>query len=198
MAGTSEPWLVVGLGNPGTQYESTLHNLGRATVTALASSLGVGFRRDKGGLMVADAFIGSPPDLQRAYLAFATTFMNVTGPQVAAFARRFSIDADHLLVVHDDLDLPAHELRLKRGGGEGGHNGLRSITAALGTRDYERLRIGIGRPPGRMDAASYVLAKIPRGDQEEWGVTEQRAADVACDVIATGFTATQQILHSGS
>lgn len=193
----SEPWLIVGLGNPGAQYDPTLHNVGRACVAALAASLGIGFKRDKTGLMVADAFVGSP-EPRRAYLGFATTYMNVTGPQVAAFARRFSIEDDHLLVVHDDLDLPRHALRLKHGGGEGGHNGLRSITDALGTRDYRRLRVGIGRPPGRMDAAAYVLAKIPSAQLDQWHVTEEEAAEVARDVVSLGFTATQQVLHSGS
>lgn len=186
------------MGNPGTQYDNTLHNVGRACVEAAASSQGAAFRRDKSGLMVADAFVGSVPDLQRAYLAYSTTYMNVTGPAVAAFTRRFRVAASNTLVVHDDLDLPAHVLRLKSGGGEGGHNGLRSISAALGTRDFLRLRVGIGRPPGRMDAATFVLAKIPKGNREEWAVTEQQAGQVIEDVIARGFTQTQQILHTGN
>jgi PTH1 family peptidyl-tRNA hydrolase len=111
-------------------------------------------------------------------------------------ARFLGVGADHLLVVHDDLDLPAHDLRLKRGGGEGGHRGLLSISQALGTRDYHRLRVGIGRPPGRQDPADFVLAPLAQRDRPDWEVTVEQAADAVEDVVAHGFTQAQQTLHS--
>ena len=190
------PWLIVGLGNPGSTYQFTRHNVGRDAVTILAAREASSFSRDRSGLRVADAFLGPGPGNGRTYLAYSTTYMNVTGPPVAAFARRFSIPIEQILVIHDDLDLEPHTLRLKRDGGEGGHNGLRSISAALGTKDYLRLRIGIGRPQGRQDAAGFVLAPIPKAERTEWTVTEEMAADVACDVVTRGFIPTQQLLHS--
>ncbi len=192
---SNETWLLVGLGNPGLQYRNTRHNVGRAVVEAMAASGGEKFRRDSSGLMVADLF-GSSPPRRLGYLAYATTFMNITGPQVAGFMRKMKIAPASLLVIHDDLDLSAHLLRLKMGGGEGGHNGLRSITAALGSKHYGRLRIGIGRPPGRMDAATYVLKPIPKAERGEWAATEAKAGDVALDVVVRGFTQAQQDLHS--
>ncbi len=198
MASSVQPWLVVGLGNPGSTYDQTLHNIGQASIVHLAAEVHSDFRRNRSGLMVADAFLRSPAGQERAYLTYSTTYMNLTGPPVAKFAKKFSIPVNQILVVHDDLDLAAHTLRLKQGGGEGGHNGLRSISAALGSRDYLRLRVGIGRPPGRMDAAAYVLAKIPKANRAEWQTTEAKAAQIVEDVITSGFTSTQQKLHSGS
>ncbi len=195
MTGT-DPWLVVGLGNPGSRYQGTRHNVGRETVENLAAALAQKFRKDRSGLMVADAFLGPGAGQGRIYLAYSTTYMNVSGPPVAMFAKKLSIKPARILVVHDDLDLAPHALRLKIGRGEGGHNGLRSISSSLGTRDYARLRIGVGRPVGRMDAADFVLAKIPKADRLEWEVTEAKAGDVIESVVKDGFTATQQELHS--
>lgn len=192
----AKPWLIVGLGNPGTQYQATRHNVGRQTVERLAADTQQNFRRDRSGLMVADAFLGPGPGQGRVYVSYPTTYMNISGPPVATFARKLGIAPAQIIVVHDDLDLAPHLLRLKIGGGEGGHNGLRSISSALGTRDYARLRIGVGRPIGRMDAASFVLAKIPKADLEEWAVTEAQAADVLNDLVRDGFVAAQQDLHS--
>ncbi len=193
------PWLIVGLGNPGTKYEYTRHNVGRDTVQILASQAQARFRRSRGGLEVAaahlDLGVGGVP-VGAAHLALPTTFMNLSGTQIASYMNRNKIPIGRLLVIHDDLDLPAHSLRLKAGGGEGGHNGLKSTSGALGSRDYARLRIGIGRPPGRMDPAKYVLAPIPRGEREEWLVTLEQAADVARDVVMRGLLAAQQDLHA--
>lgn len=192
----TKPWLIVGLGNPGTQYQGTRHNVGRQAVERLATDVQENFRRDRSGLMVADAFLGPGNGLGRAYLTYPTTYMNVSGPPVAMFARKLGIEPRRILVAHDDLDLTPHLLRLKVSGGEGGHNGLRSISSSLGTRDYARLRIGVGRPVGRMDAAAFVLAKIAKADLGEWAVTEAQAAEVLSEVVRDGFTPTQQALHS--
>lgn len=196
--GQKKPWLIVGLGNPGTQYQGTRHNVGRQAVERLAANVGQNFRRDRSGLMVADAFLGPGHGEGRAYVTCPTTYMNVSGPPVAMFARKLGVEPRQILVVHDDLDLSPHLLRLKTGGGEGGHNGLRSISSSLGTRDYARLRIGVGRPVGRMDAAAFVLAKIGKADLGEWAVTEEEAAEVLSEVVRNGFTPTQQDLHSRS
>lgn len=192
----SSTWLVVGLGNPGDKYRFTRHNVGRDAVSMLAEAEGKKFRRDRSGLMLADLRMATETGEAQVHLAYSTTYMNVTGQPVAAFAHKKEIGADHILVLHDDLDLPPHTLRLKKGGGEGGHNGLRSLSSSLKTRDYLRLRMGVGRPPGRMEAADYVLAVIPPKDREEWEITEGRAADVVVEVIRKGLIAAQRDLHS--
>jgi PTH1 family peptidyl-tRNA hydrolase len=121
--------------------------------------------------------------------------MNVSGPAVAATARYFKIPPTDVIVVHDDLDLDFGVLRLKRGGGEGGHNGLRSISACLGTRDYLRVRFGIGRPPGRMDPADYVLRDFSASQREELGLLVDRCADVVEQLLTQGLAATQNQVH---
>ena len=133
----------------------------------------------------------------RVILAEPASYMNLSGGPVKALVGFYRVDPTaRLLVIHDDLDLPAHALRLKRGGGEGGHNGLRSIGRALGTRDYARLRVGIGRPPGRQDPADFVLSDFPARERGELGVTLEQAADAVEAVVELGFEAAQQRLHS--
>lgn len=192
--------LVVGLGNPGSQYADTRHNVGAQIVADLAGRLGASFKKRE-SCLVADARIGmlsgGVPG-PKITLAIAESFMNVSGLPVAKLARFMKIEPAEILVVHDDLDLPAHELRLKSGGGEGGHNGLKSMSEHLGSRDYSRLRVGIGRPPGRQTPADYVLAKIRTAEKEEWNVTYAVAGDVIEDVAVKGLAATQQELHSRS
>lgn len=190
------PWLVVGLGNPGSRYEDTRHNVGRATVELLGREHGAKFKMDRSQTMVAQIKVGSVGSQVPLTLAYARTFMNVSGPAIAGLAAKEKIPAQNLLVIHDDLDLPAHVLRLKLGGGSGGHNGLKSVSAALKTPDYARLRIGVGRPPGAMDPAAYVLAKIRGKALEEWQVTYRLAADVVESVAIQGFTRAQMELHS--
>ena len=152
---TTGTTLIVGLGNPGPEYERTRHNVGQMVADELASRMGVGFTRHRAGAVVATGRlgIGGP----RVVLAKSTGYMNVSGRPVSALASFYGIGPEDLVVVHDELDIPFDTLRLKRGGGEGGHNGLKSITASLGTKDYARVRVGIGRPPGRMDVADFVL-----------------------------------------
>lgn len=196
----SEPWLVVGLGNPGQQYERNRHNVGHMVVELLAQRAGARLTRHKARAQVAEVRLGFLPGGApgpKAILAEPACFMNLSGGPTAALAQFYGVDpATRLLVIHDELDLPAHTLRLKRGGGEGGHNGLRSISQAVGTRDYARLRVGIGRPPGRQDPADFVLSDFPARERAELGVTLEQAADVVEAVVAGGFDATQQALHS--
>lgn len=198
---TSEhgPWLVVGLGNPGPEYAHTRHNVGHLTVDVLAARSSARLTAHRTGTHVAEVRLGTLPGGApgpRVVLATSDSYMNTSGGPVGRLARFLGIGADHLLVLHDDLDLPAHELRLKRGGGEAGHNGLKSVSQVLGTRDYSRLRIGIGRPPGHQDPAAYVLAPITLRERPGWDVTFELAADVVEDVVLRGFTEAQQTLHS--
>lgn len=195
----NQTWLIAGLGNPGDKYSNTRHNVGYAIVDALAEKMGENWKRHRPDTLVAEGRLGTLPGGMpgpKVVLAKACTYMNVSGGPLAKLAKYQGISVDTLLVVHDDLDLPAHDLRLKRGGGEGGHNGLKSLSASLGTRDYARLRVGIGRPPGRMDPADYVLAAIPSKDRIDWQVTYQLAADVVEQVVIQGFATAQQELHT--
>ncbi|MFC2621036.1 MAG: aminoacyl-tRNA hydrolase, partial [Pauljensenia sp.] len=158
---TDGPWLVVGLGNPGAQYASTRHNVGYLTLDVLASRGGASLTSHRSRTHTADVRLGVGPGGvpgPRVVLARADSYMNTSGGPIQALASFLKILPSRILVIHDDMDLPAHTLRLKVGGGEGGHNGLKSLSSHLGTRDYARLRIGVGRPPGRMDPADYVLS----------------------------------------
>ncbi len=191
--------LIIGLGNPGAEYENTRHNVGAATVRLLAGQLGVQLRKHASRTLVAETRMGYMPGGAPGpgvVLAVAQSFMNVSGGPLARLADFHGIQPEEMLVIHDDLDLPAHQLRLKRGGGEGGHNGLKSLSQHLKSRDYCRLRIGIGRPPGRQDPASYVLAPIPVSGRAEWEVTYTQAAEVAQQTVLNGFQKTQQDLHA--
>ncbi|MDC4233702.1 aminoacyl-tRNA hydrolase [Actinomyces sp. B33] len=196
---SDSPWLVVGLGNPGAHYASTRHNVGHLTVDALAARVGAAPVSHRSGTHVVDARLGVLPGGApgpRVILATSDSYMNTTGGPVARLMSFLGIAPDRLLVVHDDLDLPVHDLRLKTGGGEGGHNGLKSITQHLGTKDYHRLRIGIGRPPGRQDPADFVLGRIPAKERPDWDVTCERAADAVEDVVLRGLASAQQTLHT--
>lgn len=196
----SDPWLVIGLGNAEARYARNRHNVGHMVVDVVAGRAGSRWSRHKARAQVVQARLGvmagGVPG-PRVILAKPASLMNVSGGPVKALAQFYGIDpATGLLVIHDELDLPAHELRLKRGGGEGGHNGLRSISQALGTRDYARLRVGIGRPPGRQDPADYVLSDFPARQRQELAVTLEQAADAVEAVVTRGFEAAQQEVHS--
>ncbi|WP_447924711.1 aminoacyl-tRNA hydrolase [Georgenia muralis] len=193
------PWLVVGLGNPGPQYAGNRHNVGQMVLDVLAGRIGGTFTSHKARALVLDGRLGTLPGGApgpRVVLAKPSSYMNVSGASVAALARFYDVAPERLLVVHDELDLPVETLRLKRDGGEGGHNGLRSISSALGTKDYVRLRVGIGRPPGRMDAADFVLRDFAVAERPGLGVTLEEAADAVEDVVVLGLEKAQQQLHT--
>lgn len=183
--------LVVGLGNPGPGYTGTRHNVGAMVVDQLAARIGGRFKARRGGADVLEGRFGS----RRVVLAKPRSYMNVSGGAVAATARFFKVPPADLVVVHDELDLDFGVLKLKRGGGEGGHNGLRSISTSLGTRDYLRVRVGIGRPPGRMDPADYLLRDFSTAEYRELELLVDRAADAVEDLLSTGLTATQNRFH---
>lgn len=198
---TDGPWLVVGLGNPGAQYAPTRHNVGYLTLDVLASRGGASLTSHRSRTHTADVRLGVGPGGvpgPRVVLARADSYMNTSGGPIAALASFLKILPSRILVIHDDMDLPAHTLRLKVGGGEGGHNGLKSLSSHLGTRDYARLRIGVGRPPGRMDPADYVLSALPAKERPDWDVTFEQASDVVEDIVTRGFAPTQQDLHTDS
>ena len=192
---SSQPWLIVGLGNPGAQYADTRHNVGHMTINALAARLGVALTQHRTRTHVAQGRLGVLPGGipgPQVTLAISDSYMNVSGGPVSLLMKYLGTDAEHLLVIHDELDLPAGQLRLKKGGGEGGHNGLKSISQSLGTKNYARLRIGIGRPPGRQDPADYVLARISTKERPDIDVTIEQAADVVEDIVRSGWSAAQQ------
>lgn len=196
----ADPWLVVGLGNPGEKYARTRHNAGHAVIDAALARSGGTLKRHRAGANVAQVRLGVLPGGAlgpAAILATLSSYMNTSGGPVSALVSYFDIDPkERLLVVHDELDIDPHELRLKRGGGEGGHNGLRSISQSLGTKDYARLRLGVGRPPGRQDPADYVLGAFPARERDDWAVTWERAVDAIEDVVVSDFLSAQQRLHS--
>lgn len=195
----SAPWLVVGLGNPESRYARNRHNIGRMVIDLLVGRTGATLSRHRTRARVAEVRLGLLPGGApgpRAVLAEPTAFMNVSGGPVRALTQFYGLGAERLLVIHDDIDLPEHTLRLKRGGGEGGHNGLRSVSQALGTRDYARLRVGIGRPPGRQDVADFVLTDLPPRSRAQWGVTLEQAADAVQTVVLKGFERAQAVLHA--
>ncbi|MCA1837132.1 MAG: aminoacyl-tRNA hydrolase [Actinobacteria bacterium] len=183
--------LIVGLGNPGPGYAGNRHNAGFMVVDELARRVGGRLSAHKGGADVLEARLAG----RRVVLARPRSYMNISGPAVAATARYFNIPPTDVVVVHDDLDLDYGVLRLKRGGGEGGHNGLRSISACLGTKDYLRVRFGIGRPPGRMDPADYVLRDFSPVQRQELDLLVDRCADAVEQLLAQGLAATQNQLH---
>ena len=189
-------WLVVGLGNPGPQYAGNRHNVGAMVLDVTAAELGAGFRQHKARAMVAQARYGVGVDAPAVVLAKPMSYMNLSGGPTKALASFYSVPVEQVVVVHDELDIPFGELRLKRGGGEGGHNGLRSISGSIGTREYVRVRVGIGRPPGRMDPADYVLRNFSSTERKELDFLIGDAADAVEFVAAHGLTAAQQRFHA--
>src|SRR5690606_4640249 len=186
------PALVVGLGNPGAEYERTRHNVGFMVADALAERVGGRFTvHKKSGADLIQARL----DGRQVLLAKPRTYMNLSGRPVAALAKFFSVPPTEVVVVHDELDLPFGAVRLKRGGGEGGHNGLRSVSSALTTKDYLRVRIGIGRPPGRQDPADFVLKPFSSVERKEVPVIVEQAADAVELLLRVGLEAAQNQVH---
>ena len=187
------PALVVGLGNPGAEYAETRHNVGVGVVELLGARAGGGrFSKHKANADVLEGRLAG----RRAVLAVPRTYMNVSGGPVAGLLRYYGVAAEDLVVVHDDLDLGFGVVRLKRGGGEGGHNGLRSVSASVGTKDYLRVRVGIGRPPGRQDPADFVLKRFSGAERKELDLVVDLAADAAEALLRDGLEPTQNRFHA--
>jgi peptidyl-tRNA hydrolase, PTH1 family len=191
------PWLVVGLGNPGTEYAKNRHNVGSMVVDLLAGRLGVRFSRHRRAhAQVAEARLGVGADAPRVVLAKPLSYMNLSGGPVAALRQFYKVPLSQVVAVHDDLDIPFGQLRLKLGGGEGGHNGLRSMSGSLGGREYLRARFGIGRPPGRQDPADFVLSDFSGTERKELDLLVDRAADAVEALIAHGLEWSQNAYHA--
>ena len=185
---TDVDFLIVGLGNPGDEYAQTRHNAGFRTVDALAPEVGARYWKTECGALTAK---GKYEGLSLV-LAKPQSFMNCSGGPVKQLLAKYAVEPDHLVVIHDELDIPSGTVRVKFGGGHAGHNGLRSLCDKLGTRDWFRVRCGIGRPPGRMDAADYVLS-VPRKEvAEELEQVIDLARQATLSLIVDGLEKTQQ------
>lgn len=190
-AGKGNPfdWLVVGIGNPGKEYARTRHNVGEEVVRLLAERHGSTLRGGRDDALVAETRVGD----ERVVLAFPITFVNDSGRSVGPMVRRYRIEsADRLIVVHDELDLPPGVVRVKAGGGLAGHNGLRSVTQHLHTRDYVRVRVGVGKPPSKDLGAGHVLSRVPRRERELLDVAVVEAADAVETIVTDGVEAAMQ------
>lgn len=186
-------WLIIGLGNPGNKYETTRHNVGQMALDVLAERLGGTFVKHRAAAQVCEGWVR--PGGPKLILAKPNSFMNLSGGPVSGLAKFFSIPADRLIVLHDELDLPFDSIKLKRGGGHGGHNGLRDIAKALHTPDFLRVRIGVGRPPGRQDPADFVLSPFSPAERTTLPVILEDAADATVLIAEEGLTAAQQRVH---
>jgi peptidyl-tRNA hydrolase, PTH1 family len=193
----AEPWLVVGLGNPGTEYAKNRHNVGFMIVDLIAGRTAARFgRHRKAVAQVAEGRLGVGADAPRVVLAKPMTYMNLSGGPVAALRQFYKVPLEQVIVVYDELDLPYGTLRLKQSGGEGGHNGLRSVSKSLGGKDYLRVRFGIGRPPGRQDPADYVLSDFSATERKELDFLVDRAADATEALIQRGLEWSQNTYHA--
>ena len=188
------PFLVVGLGNPGPSYAGNRHNVGAMVLDVLADRAGIKLSPGKGARSRAVSGEGRLAG-RRVVLARPLTYMNESGGPVRGLLDYHSIPATDLVVLHDELDIPFAGVRLKRGGGEGGHNGLRSISCTTGTRDYLRVRVGIGRPPGRQDPADFVLKDFSATERKELDLLVAEAADATEELLALGLEAAQNVVH---
>lgn len=187
-------WLVVGLGNPGAQYEKTRHNIGQMVAAELASRLGAGFKRHKSNASVAEGFLR--PGGPKLIVAVLSSFMNVSGGQTSSLAKFYGVPPERVIVVHDEMDIPFDTIKLKIGGGHGGHNGLRDIAKALDTPEYIRVRTGIGRPPGRQDPADYVLGTFSGTERESLPILIADAADAVELIAEKGLIEAQMRVHT--
>lgn len=189
----AEPLLVVGLGNPGPQYATTRHNLGFLLADVLADRIGAGFKvQKKSGADVTTGRLGGAS----VVLAKPRTYMNESGRQVGPLAKFYSVAPADVIVLHDELDIDFGRIRLKFGGGIAGHNGLRSVGQSLGTNDFRRVRLGIGKPPGRQSGASFVLENFNSRERPELGVFLEQAADATEMLIRDGIEPAQNIVHA--
>ncbi|WP_461145531.1 aminoacyl-tRNA hydrolase [Salinifilum aidingensis] len=188
---TGSPRLVVGLGNPGPRYAGNRHNIGFLVADELAERMREKFRAHRSGAELAEGHLGST----RTLVAKSRSLMNLSGGPVSAVAKFFKIEPTSIAVIHDELDLPFGTVRLKQGGGENGHNGLRSVSKSLGTRDYLRVRFGVDRPSGRTDPADYVLRDFSAAERKELGYFVDRCADAVEALVNDGLEAAQNRFH---
>jgi PTH1 family peptidyl-tRNA hydrolase len=188
-------WVVAGLGNPGDRYATTRHNIGRMVAEELAHRRSARLRKVRFlPVEAVDVRFGD----EQVWLAASTRFMNESGPSYAGLARKHHVEPAQVIAVHDEIEIAPGELRLKLGGGSAGHNGLRSLTSALRTPDYLRVRVGVGRPPGRRDPSGFVLQPIARADEADVAAWVDRAADAVEALVADGLEAAQDRFNRGA
>ena len=188
-------WLIAGLGNPDDRYARTRHNIGRMVVDEMARETGDRFRKVR--FLPAESAEIRVGD-ERVVLVRSTRYMNESGPSYASLAKKLGIEPGHLIAVHDELDIPAGTIRVKQGGGNSGHNGLRSLDQALRTADYVRVRVGIGRPPGRQDPADFVLQPVGARDEAGLELLVSHAAEAVRASIVEGLERTQDRFNRSS
>jgi PTH1 family peptidyl-tRNA hydrolase len=182
------PWLVVGLGNPGEKYSDTRHNIGARVAERLAERLGERLRKVRFiPIEAAESNLGG----ERVYIARPQAFMNVSGPPVGSFAKRRKVAVENVVACHDEIDLAFGALKIKRGGSTAGHNGLKSLQQALGSPDFYRVRLGVGRPPGRKDAADHVLDTFSKGERDEVELLIEDGAEAVETLIRHGLSVAQ-------
>lgn len=190
-------WLVVGLGNPGREYAGNRHNVGFLVADLLAARHGIKVGRHRRAVAdVGEGRLGIGVDAPRLVLAKPMTYMNLAGGPVAALAQFYKVAPAQIIAVHDELDIPYGQIRCKFGGGESGHNGLRSISRSLSTKEYLRVRFGIGRPPGRQDPADYVLSDFSAAERKELEYLVDRSADIVEAIITSGLESAQNTYHA--
>jgi PTH1 family peptidyl-tRNA hydrolase len=190
----ADPWLIAGLGNPGEKYARTRHNAGAMVVDLLCDRLGVSLKKTR--FVAATAAEARSGDAS-LLLVRPTTFMNESGPPIASVARKRDIPVERVVIVHDEIDLPFGALRLKFGGSTAGHNGLESVVTAFRSRDFSRVRIGVGRPPGRQDPIGYVLSPFASREREDAAVLIEDAADATLALISEGLGSAQDRYNRG-
>jgi PTH1 family peptidyl-tRNA hydrolase len=191
---SDDQWIVVGLGNPGPGYAGNRHNVGQMVLAEMAHRLSARFTRHRTESSVAEGRL--VPGGARFVLAKPNTFMNVSGGPVQALLRFYDLDVSRLIVVHDELDIDFDTIKLKHGGGHGGHNGLRDIIAATGSNEFTRVRVGIGRPPGRQPAADFVLKDFTAAERQNLPILLADAADAVEMIASDGLTAAQLKFHT--
>ena len=194
MTPVTDVWLVVGLGNPGPAYAGHRHNVGYLVDDVLAQRMGSPFRAHKSGRAdVVEGRLGPVgAETPRVVLARPRSYMNESGGAVSTLAKFYKVPPERIIAVHDELDIPYGALRIKLGGGDNGHNGLRSMRSSLGTGDFYRVRVGIGRPPGRQDPADFVLSNYSATERKELEINVVEAADAVESLVADGLEKTQQ------
>ena len=194
MTPVTDVWLVVGLGNPGPAYAGHRHNVGYLVDDVLAQRMGSPFRAHKSGRAdVVEGRLGPVgAETPRVVLARSRSYMNESGGAVSTLAKFYKVPPERIIAVHDELDIPYGALRIKLGGGDNGHNGLRSMRSSLGTGDFYRVRVGIGRPPGRQDPADFVLSNYSATERKELEINVVEAADAVESLVADGLEKTQQ------
>ncbi|GGX22297.1 peptidyl-tRNA hydrolase [Streptomyces chryseus] len=196
MTDAADPWLIVGLGNPGPDYAANRHNVGFMVADLLAERMRARFKAHKARAQVVEGRMGPPgPANRRVVLAKPQSYMNLSGGPVTALRDFYKVPTAHIVAIHDELDIDYGMLRVKLGGGDNGHNGLKSMTKSMGP-DYHRVRFGIGRPPGRMQVADFVLKDFSSAERKELGYFVDRAADAVECLVTEGLERAQSTYNS--